>query len=73
VMIMKKAGYTHLSGLRTIVIFPVDCNFAFKHIGRSMMQVAEQTKALAQEQYGSRKGHRAINLATNKSLTNDLL
>jgi hypothetical protein len=73
VMIMKRAGYMHLVGLCTIVLFPVNCNFAFKHIGRAMMQVAEQTKALAPEQYGSRKGHQAISIATNKSLTNNLL
>jgi hypothetical protein len=34
VMILKKSGVTDLTGLRTIVLFPVDCNFAFKHVGR---------------------------------------
>jgi hypothetical protein len=67
-MIQKK-----LSGLRTIVLFPVDCNFAFKHKGRAMMYIAEKTKSLAKEQYGSRKGHQAIDLAVNESLTNDLM
>jgi hypothetical protein len=43
VMIMKKSGVTDLSVLHTIVLFPVDCNFAFKHVGRSMMAVAEKT------------------------------
>ena len=43
VMIMKKSGVTDLSGLRTIVLFPVDCNFAFKYVGREMMKVAEAT------------------------------
>jgi hypothetical protein len=38
-----------------------------------MMQVAETTGSLAKEQYGSRKKHRAIDLAVNKSLTNDLI
>jgi hypothetical protein len=72
-MIQKKAGYTHLGGLRTIVLFPVDCNFAFKHVGRAMMEVPEKTGLLATEQYGSQKNHRAIDLAVNKSLTYDLL
>jgi hypothetical protein len=54
VMILKKSGVTDLSGLRTIILFPVDCNYAFKHVGREMMKVAEATKALAPEQYGSR-------------------
>jgi hypothetical protein len=55
VMIMKKAGLTDLSNLRTIVIFSPDCNYAFKHIGREMMAWAKLTGSLALEQYGSRK------------------
>jgi hypothetical protein len=73
VMILKKSGITHLPSLRTICLFPVDCNYAFKHVGREMMKIAEQTKSLAPEQYGSRRGHRAIDLAVNKALTYDLL
>jgi len=73
VMILKKAGITHLFLLRTIVIFPVDCNFAFKYVGREMMNNAEKGQALASEQYGSRKYHRSIDLAVNKALTFDLL
>jgi hypothetical protein len=30
-----------------IVLFPAACNFAFKHIGREMMQIVEHTKPLA--------------------------
>jgi hypothetical protein len=72
-MLMKKSGVTDLSGLRTIVLFPVDCNFAFKHVGRSMMRIAKKTKSLATEQYGSRRQHKAIDLAVNKALTFDIL
>jgi hypothetical protein len=42
VMVMKKSGVTDLSILQTIVLFPVDCNYAFKHVGRQMMKVAEK-------------------------------
>jgi hypothetical protein len=73
VMILKKSGNTLLNALRTIVLFPVDCNYAFKHIGREMMRLGEQSTSLAPEQYGSRNQHRAIDLAVNKVLTNDLL
>jgi hypothetical protein len=69
VMIPKKSGV----GLCTIVLFPVDANYVFKFIGRSMMRGAEAGHALVPEQYGSRKGHRAIDLATCKMLTYDLL
>jgi len=56
VMILKKSGITLLDSLRTVVLFSIDCNYAFKHVGRRMMSTAEQAKALAQEQYGSQKG-----------------
>jgi hypothetical protein len=38
-----------------------------------MMKVAEVTNALAPEQYGSHRRHRAIDLAVNKMLTFDIL
>jgi hypothetical protein len=72
-MILKKSGITQLSLLRTICLFPVDCNYAFKHIGWEMMKIAESTNSLPPEQYGSRRSHRAIDLAVNKALTYDLL
>jgi hypothetical protein len=72
-MILKRSGVTDLAGLRTIFLFPVDCNFAFKHVGRAMMQVTEATNSLAPEQFGSRKGHKAIDFAVSKVLTFDIL
>jgi len=72
IMILKKSGITSIENLCTRVLFPVDCNYVFKHIGQCMMSNAEQAKALAPEQYGSHKRHRAINLVTNKALTYDL-
>jgi hypothetical protein len=38
VMILKKSGVTTLGSLRTIVLFPPDCNYVFKHIGRELMK-----------------------------------
>jgi len=73
VMILKKAGVTHLDSLHTIVMFPVDCNYAFKFIDKGMMALGEQGSALAPEHYGSQKHRRAIDLAVNKSLTDDIL
>jgi hypothetical protein len=63
----------HLGSLGTIVLFLADCNYAFKQIGHQMMYNAEKAHALAPEQYGSRKTHRVTDLATNKSLTYDIL
>jgi hypothetical protein len=72
VMILKKSGIMELSSLRTICLLPVDCNYAFKHIGREMMKIAKSSSTLAQEQYGSRRGHKPIDLAVNKALTYNL-
>ncbi len=73
VMILNKSGHTQLSSLRTICLFPVDCNFAFKHVGREMIWLVEAKNSLAPEQYGSRKVHWAIDLVVNKALTYNLL
>jgi len=72
-MIFKKSIIMELGSLRTIVLFPVDFNYAFKHVGRKIMHHAEKAKALALEQYGSRKRHKATDLALNKTLTYDIL
>jgi hypothetical protein len=72
-MTLKKSGITQLGSLRTIILFPVDCNYVFKHIGRQMMALVEQTRSLTPEQYGSRKHHKAIDLVVNKALTHDIL
>jgi hypothetical protein len=37
-----------------------------------MMKVAEATNSLAPEQYGSRRQHKAIDLAVNEALTFDI-
>lgn len=72
-MIQKKANKTDIDNLRTICLFEVDANYLFKHIGREMMRNAEKYSTIAKEQYGSKKNHRAIDLAVNKVLTNDIL
>jgi len=65
VVILKQSGVTHLGSLHMAVLFSADCNYALKHIGWQMMKSAEAAKALPKEQYGSRKGHKATDLATN--------
>jgi hypothetical protein len=73
VMIQKKSNMTDVDSLRAICLFKVDANYCFKHIGRKMMKNAERHNTITKEQYGSRKRHRAIDLAVNKVLTNDVL
>jgi len=55
VMILKKAGLHQVNFLRAIVLFQHDCNYAFKFVGREMMQQAENSNTLAPEQFGSHK------------------
>lgn len=56
-----------------VVLFPADCNYTLKHIGREMMKHAENQHSIAPEQFGSCKAHKAIDQALNKVLTNKLL
>jgi hypothetical protein len=65
VMILKKSGNTLLNDLHTIVLFLVDCNYAFKHIGHEIMKLGEKTYSIAPEQYGSCNSHHVIDLAVN--------
>ena len=44
-----------------------------KKLGRDVMAFAEKHKALAPEQFGSRKNHQSVLAALNKRLTMDLL
>ena len=59
--------------LRTIVLFEADLNYMNKVIGREVMKTAEKNKTLADEQYGSRAGRKAIDQAINKRLFFDIL
>ena len=69
----KKAGVILVNKLRAILLMEADFNFGNKVISRRIAEITEKYGTLAQEQYGSRKGHRAIECALNKRLTLDIL
>jgi hypothetical protein len=73
VMLLKKKDNFHVSKLRAILLFEADFNFNNKRIGRSLMWNAEDNSWVAPEQYGSRKGHSAIDHCLNKRLSFDIL
>ena len=73
VEILKKAGIYDVELMRTIQLMHSEFNMNNKKLGRDMMSFAESCRALAPEQFGSRKNHQAILAALNKRLTNDLL
>ena len=73
VMLQKKAKVELVNQMRTIVLTEADFNFNNKVLGRMTLQMAEEAKAIPKEQYGSRKGHSAIDHAINKRLLYDIL
>jgi hypothetical protein len=73
-MIPKKVDSIRADELRTIVLFEADFNFTNKAIGKKTAKRAEQNKeGFAEEQGGSHKNFRAVELALNKVLTYDQL
>ena len=72
-MLLNKEGMTRVDKLRTIVLFEADFKYMDKYIGREMMKAAEQNGTMADEQYDSRSGRKAIDQAVNKRLLFDIL
>jgi hypothetical protein len=73
VKILKKAEIYNVELVRTIQLMHAEFNMNNKKLGRDMMSFTKLCRALAAEQFGSRKNHQAILAALNKRLTNDLL
>jgi hypothetical protein len=72
VMLEKKPGVRQLSTLRAILLFEADFNQNNKRLGREMLYRAEDSNAVAIEQYGSRKNMSAVDQSLNKALTFDI-
>ena len=72
VMLEKKPGVNNVEKLRIILLFNSEFNFSNGITGRQIMKTGEEHSIIAREQYGSRKGHTAIEQALNKRLTFDL-
>ena len=72
-MLPKKANSIKVMDLRTIVLQECEYNFKNKKIGRDAMNHAERNNFIAPEQYGGRKGKRAIDHVLNKRLSYDLI
>jgi len=73
VMLQKQVGNINVEKLRIIVLFKADFNTNNKWIGRAVMYKAKQLKALAPEQYGSRKRKAANIQSLNKCLFYDMI
>jgi hypothetical protein len=63
VELLKKTNSFRVDKLQTIVLFEADFNFTNKCISNKVATRAEATQGLAEEQFGSRKQHRTIELS----------
>jgi hypothetical protein len=73
VEILKKAGVFDVELMCTIQLMHAEFNMNIKKLGRDVMVHAERLRALAPEQYGSRKNHQSVLAALSKRVTMDLL
>lgn len=74
VMILKKVNSIRVDKLcTTIVLFKADFNMLNKCITKKMAHHAEKLKAIAVEQFGSRKRHKPVEHTLNKRIALDLL
>ena len=71
-MIEKKGKGNLVKDLRIINLIEADFNFNNKIMARMVMQYIEDNKLIPQEQYRSRKGHKAIEQVNNKRLLYDI-
>jgi hypothetical protein len=72
VEILKKEGVYDIEKIRTITLMNAEFQMNNKKIGREVMYCGEAASAIALEQSGSRRWHRASFTSLNKRLTNDL-
>jgi exonuclease III len=72
-MIPKKTIDLRPEKLRLILLMDARFNHGNKLIGKKMMEYGERHNLLAPEQFGSRKAKSAIDHATNKRFTMDIL
>lgn len=72
-MIPKKTADLRPEKLRLILLLDARFNHGNKLIGKKMMEYGEKHNLLAPEQYGSRIAKSAIDHATNKRFTLDIL
>ena len=72
VMLQKQEGNFNVEKLRAILLYESDFNQNNKRFGHQFMYLAEKYKAMAMEQFGSRKRMSAVDQSLNKCLTFDL-
>ena len=73
VEILKKPNEFRVSKMRLIQLMSPEFQIQNKMLGRRLLAHAESASAVAPEQHGSRKHHKAINTCLNKKLLCDTL
>ena len=70
--ILKKGDF-HVDTMRCMQQMDAEFNMMNKHVGRHTLAHAEKAKAVAPDQYGSRKHHDSRKAVLNKVLLNDII
>eukprot|EP00537_Pseudo-nitzschia_pungens_P008511 CAMPEP_0172378478 /NCGR_PEP_ID=MMETSP1060-20121228/69443_1 /TAXON_ID=37318 /ORGANISM="Pseudo-nitzschia pungens, Strain cf. cingulata" /LENGTH=393 /DNA_ID=CAMNT_0013106197 /DNA_START=135 /DNA_END=1317 /DNA_ORIENTATION=+ len=73
VEIFKKPGEYRVDKMRLIQLMSPEFQINNKMIGKRILERAERANAVAADQHGSRKHHKAINTCLNKKLICDVL
>jgi len=68
-MLLKNKGELKANKLQTTVLLEPDFNYMNKFLGERLLDRAECYGHIAQERFGIRKNHTAINQVVNKDFT----
>ena len=69
--LLKRSKDMRVEKMRTILCLEADCNMNNKKFGRELMWTAEANGTLTRDNYGGRKGLRAVETSLNQYLTYD--
>jgi hypothetical protein len=67
--LLKRSKDKRVEKMRTILCLEADCNMNNKKFGRELMWTAEANGTLTRDNYGGRKGLRAVETSLNQYLT----
>ena len=71
--ILKKKGDFHVDTMHCIQLMDTEFNIMNKHVGRYTLAHAEKAKAVAPDQYESRKYYNSRKVVLNKVILNDII
>ena len=73
VMILKRLNINNVEKMRCIQLLDAEFNMINKRLGKKIIANAENLELIEEDQFGSRKKHKAINAVICKIVMNDML